>query len=429
MATINFYLDKPDSKGKCPIFLVCQHKGRKFRQYTSEKLLPKYWDTKKQKAVKLPGAGEINDHLEELHEKIKGVERTLRRTNPKFTFDDLKYAYKQDEPLKLNLFDFLDHFILEVEDSRKKKSIKEYRTIYNDLKGYEEYYKTTLSFDRINDSFLNKYLAFLVKVKENTQNTIAKKISTLKTLLNYGIRGKHHNNLAFKEFKVKKIETQKVYLEKKELSLIYNLDLSDNLKLEKVRDVFCFGCFTGLRYGDIRKLKHAEIFTKQKEDGTITKEYKSYAQKTSTPNVVPLNDYAIKILDKYAPKKEDSPTLSQTEIEKLNLQKYALPVISNQKMNDYIKDVAKLAKVNSKVIVTRFMGSKRTDETFEKHQLIATHAARRTFSILSLEQGMRIEVLQKILGHRSIRTTMKYVFILDDVKQKEMERAWGDFKL
>ena len=85
MATINFYLDRPDLKGKCPIFLVCQHKGRKFRQYTNEKLLPKYWDSKKQKAIKLPGSGEVNDHLDEQKEKLKSLERELRRKNPSFS--------------------------------------------------------------------------------------------------------------------------------------------------------------------------------------------------------------------------------------------------------------------------------------------------------------------------------------------------------
>lgn len=429
MATINFYLDRPDSKGNCPIFLVCQHKGRKFRQYTSEKVLPKYWDTKKQRAVKLPGSGEINDHLEELKEKLKSLERELRRKTPGFSFDDLKATFKNQRIDKLSLFDAIEHFISEVEASRKKKSIKEYRTIYNDLKGYEKYYDTKLSFDRINKTFLNRYIGFLVKKKENTQNTIAKKISTLKTILNFVTEEGHNDNTAFQSFKAKKIKTQKVYLTKEELGAIYNLDLSNSPRLERVRDVFCFGCFTGLRYSDIRSLKRSEIISHQEEDGTISKVFKSYAQKTSDPITVPLNDYALKILEKYGLEESGPQKIKSTGTNGRKAIDHALPVISNQKMNDYIKEIAQKAGIDSEVVVTRFIGKDRTNEIYKKYELLATHAARRTFAILSLEQKMRIEVLQKILGHASIRTTMKYVFILDEVKRNEMKRAWGDFKL
>lgn len=98
-------------------------------------------------------------------------------------------------------------------------------------------------------------------------------------------------------------------------------------------------------------------------------------------------------------------------------------------MNEYIKDVAKMAAIDSNVSQTKFMGAKREDSIAKKYELISTHAARRTFAILSLEQGMRVEVLQKILGHQDIKTTMKYVFILEDVKNQEMNKAWGNFKL
>lgn len=95
-----------------------------------------------------------------------------------------------------------------------------------------------------------------------------------------------------------------------------------------------------------------------------------------------------------------------------------------QKMNDYIKEVAVLAGINHSISITKFVGTKRIDTTYQKHELISTHAARRTFAIVSLEMGMRIEVLQKILGHKTIKTTMRYVFIQEDVKNSEVQKAW-----
>ncbi len=429
MATVNFYLDKPDSRGRCPIFLVCQHKGRKFKQFTKEKLLPKYWDSSKQRAKNISGSGEINDILDRQEAKLKSVERELRRTNPQYSFDDLKEVFLQKKKTKLGILEFIDHFISEAESSHQKKSLKEYRTIYNDLKGYQKYFDTTLSYDKINISFFNKYLSYLIEERENGQNTIAKKISTLKTLLNYATKSGYNTNFAYKDFSVKKIKTDKEFLTKAELNSIYNLDLSDISRLEKVRDVFCFGCFTGLRYSDIKNLKYSEIVTKTEIGGDSFQALQFHVQKTKQLLVVPLNPYALSIIKKYEKRTDESLSIVQDEASKIKQEEYVLPVISNQKMNEYIKDVAKMAGIDSNVSQTKFMGAKREDSIAKKYELISTHAARRTFAILSLEQGMRVEVLQKILGHQDIKTTMKYVFILEDVKNQEMNKAWGDFKL
>ena len=102
-----------------------------------------------------------------------------------------------------------------------------------------------------------------------------------------------------------------------------------------------------------------------------------------------------------------------------------LSIISNQKMNDYIKELAELAGIDSPVVVTKYIGVKRIDNTYPKYKLLSSHSARRTFTTLSLEKGMRIEVVQKILGHKSIRTTMGYVSIEEDVKNSEMQKTWA----
>ena len=93
-------------------------------------------------------------------------------------------------------------------------------------------------------------------------------------------------------------------------------------------------------------------------------------------------------------------------------------------MNDYIKEAAELAGIDQIIALTKFIGTKRIDSTHRKYELVSTHAARRTFAIVSLEMGMRIEVLQRILGHKTIKTTMRYVFIQDDVKNAEIQKAW-----
>lgn len=428
MATINFYLDKPDSKGNSPILLVCQHAGRKFKSYTREKVNPKYWDSKKQRAKNISGAAEINDFLDEQKEKLKSLERELRRVDPDYTFEDLKSAFKDKRKKKLSILNFIDNFIIETKGSLQKKSLKEYRTIYNDLKEFEKFYNTTLTYDKINQSFFNKYLAYLTKERENGQNTIAKKISTLKTLLNYAAKSGHHKNYSFKDFSVKKIKIDKVFLTKKELNQIYNLDLEGNTRLEKVRDIFCFGCFTGLRYSDIKTLKFAEIIFKNDSDGKPFKALQFHVQKTKQLLIVPLNKYALEIIKKYEDIKDAALSVIDGGM-KLKPKELVLPVISNQKMNEYIKEIAKLAGIDTEVVVTKFIGALRKDIVMRKYELLSTHAARRSFGIISLEQGMRLEVLQKVLGHQSIKTTMQYIFILESIKNQEMKNAWDNFEL
>lgn len=425
MPSINFYLDKPDSEGKCPIFLVYQSKGRKFKHYTKEKILQKYWDKKKQRAKSIADAAEINDLLSHLAGKLKTIERQLRITNDAYSFDEVKLAFLNRKEKNVELFEFLPQIVEQVRGTHQVKSLREYNTVINDLKAFERYSKSSLSFEKIDVQFFSKFLGYLFDVKGNSQNTVAKKVSTFRTLLNYATKAGVNSKLDYKEFKVKKIKTEKSFLTEEELFRMYNLDLSNHKKLERVRDVFCFGCFTGLRFSDIEALKFEDIIEKKNADGEPVFALKFHVHKTRQLLEVPLIDYALEIIKKYESEAEESIKAINADLEMLKKGRKVLPVISNQKTNEYLKEVAKLAKIDKRVVVTKFIGTKREDNTYYKYELLATHAARRTFAIISLEKGMRVEVLQKILGHASIRTTMKYVFILEEVKMQEMHKVWN----
>jgi len=424
MSTVNFYLDKVQDSGKRPIFLVYQDRGRKFKFFTKEKVLPKYWDKKKQRAKNVSDAPEINDLLDHYESKLKRVERQLRMSNEEYTFEDVKMGFHQKKEKKLSLFEYFEKLIKQVKATHKVKSLKEYRTVVNDLKEYQVFYKTTLTFEKLNMEFFSKYLTLLTEEKENTRNTVAKKLSTLRTLLNYATKAKVNTNLDYKDFKVKRIETEKSFLTKKELFKLYNLELSENKRLEQVRDVFCFGCFTGLRYSDIERLTFDDITTRIDTDGKEFTVLNFHVYKTKDLLMVPLNEYAIEIIKRYRKKAVAAISVINGNTKKLMIGKRVLPVISNQKMNDYVKEVCKIAEIDTPIVVTKYIGVNRIDTTHPKHDLISSHAARRTFAIVSLEQGMRVEVLQRILGHKSIRTTMKYVFIMEEVKNNEMQKAW-----
>ena len=427
MATINFYLDRARMDGRCPIFMVYQSRGKKWKQYTQEKILPKYWDKKKQRAKHISDAAEINDYLDYLQAKLKRTERQLRMTIENFTIDDVQKAFLGDKPKAKGMIEFFEEQVVEMELVVSLHTCSKYRTLISDLQGFESHYKTKLGFSDIDQQFLNKFLSYLATEKRNSRNTVQKKIANLKGLIRKATKAGYNNKLDYQDFKVSTVKTEKVFLTKQELFDLYNLNLSKSERLEKVRDIFCFGCFTGLRFSDISKLEYSSIITKKNVGGGDYQALSFNVYKTKETLVVPLNKYALEIVSKYQRKAMDSIesiSKGKDEAKDLLMKRKVFPSISNQKMNDYIKEAAALANIDDHIVITRFFGKERHEESFKKYQLVSSHAARRTFAIVSLELGMRIEVLQKILGHKTIKTTMRYVFIQEDVKNAEVQKAW-----
>ena len=214
-------------------------------------------------------------------------------------------------------------------------------------------------------------------------------------MLNWATDRKYNTNFDYTKFKVISATADIVYLTEKELMKIYMLDLSNNKRLEQVRDAFCFGCFTGLRHSDFSSVKKANI------KGEVIQ---MASFKTKDRLEVPLNDFSNAILKKYD---------------------YQIPSISNQKFNDYIKEIGKLAEVNEPVILTKYKGAEEVKFEKPKWQFLSSHCARRTFVTLSLEKGMRAETVMEITGHKNYYTFKRYIKITSKVKQVEMKQVWN----
>ena len=167
--------------------------------------------------------------------------------------------------------------------------------------------------------------------------------------------------------------------------------------LEKIRDVFLFQCFTGLRHSDVYNLKKANVKESYIEVTTI---------KTSENLIIELNQQSKKILEKY----------KDIEGEK------ALPVISNQKMNDYLKELAELAGINDLVTTTYYKGNVRFEETTPKYALLGTHAGRRTFVCNALALGIPPNIVMKWTGHSDYKSMKPYIDIADEMKASAMDK-------
>ena len=132
-------------------------------------------------------------------------------------------------------------------------------------------------------------------------------------------------------------------------------------------------------------------------------------EKTKDILSIPLNDYAMEIIDRH--RIDD---------------KVHLPVIiTNQKMNEYLKELGELAKINEIIEQHRYSGNNKKTTTTEKYNLITTHTARRTFVTLALEKGFRPEVVKEMTRHKNYATFKRYIKITNQVKKEEMNRLWG----
>jgi integrase len=195
-----------------------------------------------------------------------------------------------------------------------------------------------------------------------------------------------------------------IYLEKDEVKRLEDMTFNESqAALERVRDVFLFCCFTGLRYSDVKKLTRYDI-----RDGVIV----FVTKKTVDGIRVELNKHSQAILDKY----KDVPFPGHA----------ALPVISNEKMNAHLKDLGKLAGLDTPTRVVWFVKNVRHEELFPKWQLMTTHVARRTFVVNALRLGIPPEVIMRWTGHSSFESMKPYMKIIDEVKRTAMSK-FDDF--
>lgn len=401
MATINFYLDnKPDRMDRKLILLTYQINGKKRRFSTKVKIYEKNWDSSKQCLKKnSEGQSEINELLKSFRRLVEVEEHEAMRKSEPLTFEKLsEKIYEFTSSAKVDN-SFYSIFQLYIESSKTTKTvgtIKGYHSCLQKLQSFEKAKKYPLSFNSINGTFYEKFLHYLIVDNQHLNNTAGRYIKSLKAFMNYAFDKGYCSSSEYRKFKVFKEDVDIVYLTDQELNQLYQFnDLPE--RLNKVKDIFCFGCYTGLRFSDLTQVNEGVIKGDYLELKTI---------KTKDSLRIPLNKYAKQILDKY---------------------KNTLPkVMTNQKMNAYLKDVCQLAGIDDTIGTTEFQGAKRSAYKEPKYKLISTHTARRTFVTLSLQKGMRPEVIMAITGHKDYTSFKKYIKITENVKAEEMAKAWDN---
>lgn len=263
----------------------------------------------------------------------------------------------------------------------------------------------TLTFEDIEKDGMSLIISYLSKLPDKDKKkglsnpTINKEIAVVKSFVRWAVeRGyTEHNRFIIQKAHLKSAQKTVIFLDWDELMRVYNHDFKNKNYLAQVRDVFCFCCFTSLRYSDARNLKRSDI---GESSFTIT------TIKTDDTLTIDLNKYSRAILAKYAD--ADIPG------------DRALPVISNQRMNEYIKLVGKECKIDTPVSITIYKGTKRIDKTSPKWELLSTHAGRRTFISNALMLGIPPNIVMKWTGHSDYKAMKPYIDIVDKAKRAAM---------
>lgn len=370
--------------------------GQRLKYSTGEKVRPAYWDDKTYRLKlnrKHPEHSDINLRLNNLELTITQVYRDFN--NGDISPDDFRkeldyrlgYAHRPEskEAKAPALLDFIQTFIDE-KKVQPRGTWKILQTVFSLLKSYAEERTGGMNYENIDFAFFSDFKAWLfAPPRLHSANYASKVVSVLRQFMRDAQRRGYHSKTDYQGFSIKKVKTTKIAMSFDELEHLYSLDLSGNTRLEKVRDLFLIGAYTGLRFSDFTRIYPEHIETVgDKTILTIT------TQKTGEQVSIPLLPIPLVLLRKY---------------------NFEAPKISNQKMNDYLKELGQLAGMTGKMIVTGSKGGKREDSTAEKWEKLTTHVARRSFATNFYRDGVPAVVLMKITGHATERQFMQYIAI------------------
>jgi site-specific recombinase XerD len=383
---------KANAAGLHPLYVRITIDGKR-TEFSSKKFInPKQWEAK---MMKMKGnteeARSINSYLESIKSKVNQIQIILEYQEEPITLEKFMSAYlgKNSEKERTLIPVFQEHnkrvkSLIGVEYSagtheRYEVSLKHTQDFIQHQYGVPD-----IALHKINHTFIADYDFYLRTERKCSNNTTVKYIKNFKKIIRICITNGWINQHPFLHYKTKLQEVEREVLTHEELQKLMDKTFIIE-RLELVRDIFLFSCYTSLAYIDVKQLTDANLV--KGIDGQLW--ISTHRQKTETPSKIPLLDTAKYIIDKYAdhPKSGNENTL--------------IPILSNQKMNAYLKEIADLCGIKKE---------------------LTYHCARHTFATtVTLSNGVPIESVSKMLGHKSIRTTQHYAKITDRKVANDMQ--------
>ena len=406
MVLSNFYIKNKKAKNKTIVLLFVSYQNDRLKLSTGLAISPKDWNSKKQRAkFTLANASQFNQELEKKEAKIMRLYSELK-DRPSFSIDLLRERFLSIKPkqvrrirAKKDFHWFVKKYIDEIKFTKSEGTYRRAISIYKMLCEFETWRGKRIEFNNIDLDFYFETQKYFLCEKEYSNNYFGHIIKVLKVFLNDATERGYNKNLTFRSKKFKRIkeETDSIYLNRKEIEKIYQLDLSkEDKSLEAARDLFIIGCFTGLRFSDMSKL-HDNHFVDEKYIHIKTK-------KTNETVVIPLHSYVKAIRKKYQDENRNG-----------------LPrAFSNPAMNRFIKELGKLAGIDQPFTVIKTKGGQRYEVTKPKYEFIVTHTARRSFATNAFLAEIPSISIMKITGHKTERAFMSYIKISQEDNARKL---------
>ncbi|HXB08742.1 MAG TPA: site-specific integrase [Puia sp.] len=422
MLNISFYLREPQAEKATPIVMRLVLRGEKMKYSTGERIRPVHWDSEKQRAK----TSKLNVHSLELNvylENLYNLAVTAYREHQHAlggklpSLQDIKASMDRKlnrvTEIKIDFFGFFDKLVAQSKSGVRlnpqtgkpitDNTIRTYVTTLRHLREFGAARRKKIDFNDINLSFYGDYTEYLMKTAKLSTNTIGKHIQIIKLVMNEALEMGFNNNIAHKSrrFVVIREKSDSIYLSKEELNELELVDLSAYPKLERVRDLFLVGCYTGLRYSDYSILKPENI-----RDGLI----QITQVKTKDLVVIPVHDAVNRIIAKYGGRLPKS--------------------ISNQKTNNYLKDVGEMTPCLAKDVVRSFTKEGKQQQTrHAKWELLTTHTARRSFATNEYLAGTPTLTIMAITGHRTEKAFLRYIKLVPSDHAKLLKDHWERRKM
>lgn len=407
-------IDKYYNENETSIYVGLTVRGKYIKIRTNVKVIPKLWDAGKVQRVKRqhPLSLEINMRLTQLEASIEKELLLLSMKDPEYSVTEVKeIIFKIINGTNSKIAkDFWEVWAIYKEEQAKilkGSTIKKMQTFEKHLKAFQKK-QHIISFSKIDLSFDVNFYFYLTNDLGLLNNSVTKLYATLKAFMKWSMIREYHQNTKFELFKHSWDKTDVLALTETELKCIEEVDLSYNKKLDKVRDIFLFSCYTGARYSDLQNLRIGDI--QCDGNNTIWSLYQIKSNKTDKVTI-PISKQAQQIVQKYLDKN-------------LPVESYLLPVYSNQKMNAYIKEVCKQAGISSIIKKNRYSGKRRVDIMKPKYDFITMHTGRKTFVTLSLLRGMQSDIIRRITNHSDYRTMLIYADLNKQSVINEFNKFW-----
>jgi len=410
--TFNLKEPKGDKETLILFSSYFKNEGRKFVYSTGEYIHPKEWDFTNRQPNNTSGRSgnsekhrsiqrqlnRYSNHFSDLIQNYKLANRDIMISSIK---DDFDIEFKRTKAISNRFFEVYDLFLDMkrsdyTENANSTTTIKRYSYNKKHLQEFQDHRKKAIHFNQINKPFYNSFVEFCVTQKKHSANTLRRNMGMFKTFLYWAIESGHTYKTDFQKFKMPKAQiTDEVALSMEQVQEVFRFDFSNNKRLERVRDLFVFGCATGMRISNYSKVQKKDI-----RDGFIkVRDYKN-------PNKaleIPLNDLSTYILEKYD---------------------YDLPKITTQKFNVYIKEVFKVMGYVDEVKKTMMLGREIIEKMNPFYERISSHTARRSLITIMKNEKIPHKVIMGYTGHKSLEVFNQYYKPSGEEKKEFMKKVW-----